>query len=104
MTRMAILAQEFTTNKTNFPHLFRNIPASAYGVYISELIRCARACSGYTDFENVTRKNDLSAPLKSFTIDSTSLLKYIISRLKIWFQVLNSVYSEFATMIVGYAY
>ena len=32
----------------NFPYLYSNIPASpAYGVYISQLIRYARACSTY---------------------------------------------------------
>ena len=35
----------------NFPFLSSNIPASpAYGVYISQLIRYARACVQYSDF------------------------------------------------------
>jgi hypothetical protein len=35
----------------NFSYLCSNIPASpAYGVYISHLIRCARACSTYDEF------------------------------------------------------
>ena len=35
----------------NFPFLDSNIPISfAYGVYISQLIRYARACSKYKDF------------------------------------------------------
>ena len=35
----------------NFPFLGSNIPsASAYGVYVSQLIRYARACSNYQDF------------------------------------------------------
>ena len=35
----------------NFPFLDSNIPASpAYGVYVSQLIRYARACSTYVDF------------------------------------------------------
>ena len=35
----------------NFPFLSSNIPASpAYGVYISQLIRYARACVKYSDF------------------------------------------------------
>ena len=35
----------------NFPNMCRNIPASpAYGVYISQLIRYARASSNYSDF------------------------------------------------------
>ena len=36
----------------NFPHLSSNIPLSpAYGVYISQLIRYARACSTYEHFK-----------------------------------------------------
>ena len=35
----------------NFPNMSSNIPASpAYGVYISQLIRYARASSNYSDF------------------------------------------------------
>ena len=35
----------------NFPNMCTNIPASpAYGVYISQLIRYARASSNYSDF------------------------------------------------------
>ena len=35
----------------NFPFLSSNIPsAPAYGVYVSQLIRYARACSNYQDF------------------------------------------------------
>jgi hypothetical protein len=42
---------DFNFSIVNFPHLFGNIPASpAYGVYISWLIRFARACSKYDQF------------------------------------------------------
>ena len=35
----------------NFPFLSSNIPsAQAYGVYVSQLIRYARACSNYQNF------------------------------------------------------
>ena len=35
----------------NFPFMSSNIPsAPAYGVYASQLIRCARCCSNYSDF------------------------------------------------------
>ena len=38
-------------NLSNFPNICSNIPASpAYGVYISQLIRYARASSNYSDF------------------------------------------------------
>jgi hypothetical protein len=39
---------DFNFSIVNFPYLCSNIPASsAYGVYISQLIRYARACSAY---------------------------------------------------------
>ena len=46
----------------NFSFLSSNIPASpAYGVFISELIRYARASTAYTDF--LTRSRILTAKL-----------------------------------------
>ena len=42
---------DFTFNIVNFPFLSSNIPHSpAYGVYVSQLIRYARASSAYSDF------------------------------------------------------
>ena len=42
---------DFNFHITNFPFLSRNIPtSSAYGVFISHLIRYARACSFYGCF------------------------------------------------------
>ena len=42
---------DFNFHITNFPFLSSNIPASpAYGVFISQLIRYARACSSYGCF------------------------------------------------------
>jgi hypothetical protein len=42
---------DFNFSIVNFPYLCINIPASpAYGVYISQLIRYARACSTYDQF------------------------------------------------------
>jgi hypothetical protein len=42
---------DFNFKITNFPNMCSNIPASpAYGVYISQLIRYARASSNYSDF------------------------------------------------------
>ena len=41
----------FDFSIVNFPFLCSNIPESpAYGVFISQLIRYSRACSGYLDF------------------------------------------------------
>ena len=42
---------DFNFHITNFPFLSSNIPTSpAYGVFISQLIRYARACSSYQCF------------------------------------------------------
>ena len=39
---------DFSFSIVNFPYLFSNIPSSpAYGVYVSQLIRYAKACSAY---------------------------------------------------------
>ena len=50
-TKLYDKRDDFNFSITNFPHLNSNIPLSpAYGVYISQLIRYARACSSYTEF------------------------------------------------------
>jgi hypothetical protein len=42
---------DFNFSIVNFPYLYSNIPYSpAYGVYISQLIRYARACSTCDQF------------------------------------------------------
>jgi hypothetical protein len=42
---------DFNFKIINFPNMCSNIPASpAYGVYVSQLIRYARASSNYSDF------------------------------------------------------
>ena len=44
-------SDDFNFHITNFPFLSSNIPSSpAYGVFISQLIRYARACSSYECF------------------------------------------------------
>ena len=44
---------DFSFPIVNFPFLSSNIPSSpAYGVYMSQIIRYARACSDYADFKN----------------------------------------------------
>ena len=43
--------EDFNFHITNFPFLSSNIPSSpAYGAFISQLIRYARACSSYECF------------------------------------------------------
>ena len=53
---------DFNFHITNFPSLGSNIPSSpAYGVFISQLIRYARACSSYECF--ILRAARLSSKL-----------------------------------------
>ena len=53
---------DFNFHITNFPFLNSNIPSSqAYGVFISQLIRYARACSSYECF--ILRAARLSSKL-----------------------------------------
>ena len=53
---------DFNFHITNFPFLSSNIPSSpAYGVFISQLIRYARACSSYECF--ILRTTRLSSKL-----------------------------------------
>ena len=50
-TRLCDKRDDFNFSIVNFPFLSSNIPsAPAYGVYVSQLIRYARACSNYQDF------------------------------------------------------
>ena len=50
-TRLYDKRDDFNFPIVKFPFLSSNIPsAPAYGVYFSQLIRCARACSNYQDF------------------------------------------------------
>jgi hypothetical protein len=50
-TNIYDIGDDFNFKIINFPYMCSNIPASpAYGVYISQLIRYARASSNYSDF------------------------------------------------------
>ena len=81
---------DFNFHITNFPFLSRNIPSSpAYGVFISQLIRYARACSSYECF--VLRARRLSS----------KLLKqgYLVERLK---SSLRKFYGRYGDLIQQY--
>ena len=76
---------DFNFHITNFPFLSSNIPASpAYGVFISQLIRYARACSSYECF--ILRARRLSS----------KLLKqgYLVERLKSSFRKFYGRYGD----------
>ena len=76
---------DFNFHITNFPLLSSNIPSSpAYGVFISQLIRYARACSSYECF--ILRARRLSS----------KLLKqgYLVERLKSSFRKFYGRYGD----------
>ena len=76
---------DFNFHITNFPFLSSNIPSSpAYGVFISQLIRYARACSSYECF--ILRARRLS----------NKLLKqgYLVERLKSSFRKFYGRYGD----------
>ena len=76
---------DFNFHITNFPFLSSNIPSSpAYGVFISQLIRYARACSSYECF--ILRARRLSI----------KLLKqgYLVERLKSSFRKFYGRYGD----------
>ena len=61
-TKLYDKRDDFNFPIVNFPFLDSNIPSSpAYGVFISQLIRYARACTNYKDF--VARGKLLSTKL-----------------------------------------
>ena len=74
---------DFNFNITNLPFLSSNIPSSpAYGVFISQLIRYARACSSYKYF-----------------ILSSSRQGYVMERLK---SSLRKFYGRYGDLIKDY--
>ena len=69
---------DFSFSIVNFPYLCSNIPSSpAYGVYVSQLIRYARACSAYDQFLNrarqLTKKLLLLQGISTFTFKGNIL-------------------------------
>ena len=80
----------FTSHITNFPFLSSNIPSSpAYGVFISQLIRYARACSSYECF--ILRAERLSSKLLGHG--------YVMERLK---SSLRKFYGRYGDLIKHY--
>ena len=94
---------DFNFKIINFPNMCSNIPASpAYGVYISQLIRYARASSNYSYFlkrhlhlrnrllDQGYEKIRLTRSLKSLYSDTKFLSKYIPSLQK---KIINDGFS-----------
>ena len=72
-TRLYDKRDDFNFPIVNFPFLSSNIPsAPAYGVYVSQLIRYARACSNYQDFMECGKM--LTAKLLSQRYQKTKLV------------------------------
>ena len=68
---------DFSFSIVNFPYLCSNIPSSpAYGVYVAQLIRYARACSAYDQFLNRGK----------LLTDKLLLQRFLHSRLKAAFR------------------
>ena len=81
---------DFNFHITNFPFLSSNIPSSpAYGVFISQLIRYARACSSYECF--ILRAVRLSSKLLG--------QGYVMERLK---SSLRKFYGRYGDLIKHY--
>ena len=81
---------DFNFHITNFPFLSSNIPSSpAYGVFISQLIRYARACSSYENF--ILRAARLSSKLLR--------QGYVMERLK---SSLRKFYGRYGDLIKHY--
>ena len=81
---------DFNFHITNFPFLSSNIPSSpAYGVFVSQLIRYARACSKYDGF--VIRARRLASKLL--------VQGYVILRLK---SSLRKFFGRYGDLIKSY--
>ena len=80
---------DFNFHITNFPFLSSNIPSSpAYGVFISQLIQYARACSSYECF--ILRARRLSSMLIK--------QRYSLERLKSSFKKFYGRYGDFSAI------
>jgi hypothetical protein len=73
---------DFNFKIINFPNMCSNIPASsAYGVYISQLIRYARASSNSTIFGDVNVKNTFTSHIDKNILDIFDFFIFIHFRL-----------------------
>ena len=93
---------DFNFKIINFPNMCSNIPASpAYGVYISQLIRYARASSNYSDFlkRHLHLRNRLLDQGYKKIRFIRSLKKFIFR-----YQYLVEIYSVSAEIIISDAF
>ena len=101
-TKLYDKRDDFNFPIVNFPFLDSNIPSSpAYGVFISQLIRYARACSDYNDFK--ARCKILTSKLAKQGYDNTKLKvaakKFCSRHTEIFHKFTKSV-SKFITDVI----
>ena len=101
-TNFFVKWDNFNFKNINFPNMCSNIPASpAYSVYISQLIRYARASSNYSDFLKrhlYLRNRLLDQGYKTIRL-IRSLKKFIFR-----YQDLVEIYSVYAEKSISNAY
>ena len=69
---------DFNFEIVNFPFLDGDVPRSpSYGVYISQLICCARVCSNVSDFNNINQS--LIAKFANKFIDIIKFVKHFVN-------------------------
>jgi hypothetical protein len=104
ITRIYDKRDDFNFKIINFPNMSSNIPASpAYDVYISQLIRYARASSNYSDF----LKRHLHLHLRNRLLDQGYAKIRLIRSLKKFifrYQGLVEMYSVSAETIINDAF
>ena len=95
-TKLYDKRDDFIFSIVNFPFLSSNIlSAPAYGVYVSQLIRYARACSNYQDFIERGKVLTLTTRLLSQRYQKTKL----VATLKKFYEMVNA-YNVTASQIV----
>jgi hypothetical protein len=93
---------DFNFKIINFPNMCSNIPASpAYGVYISQLIRFARASSHYSDF--LKRHLHLRNRLLDQGYENIRFIRFI-RKFIFRYQDLVEIYSVSAETIISDAF
>ena len=93
---------DFNFKIINFPNMCSNIPASpAYGVYISQLIRYARASSNYSDF--LKRHLHLRNRLLDQGYKKIRLIRFL-KKFIFRYQYLVEIYSVSAEKIISDAF
>ena len=101
-TKMYDKRDDFNFKFITFPNMCSNIPAShAYGVYISQLIRYAKASSNYSDF--LKRHRALGNRLLDQGYEKIRLIRSL-KKLIFRYQDIVEIYSVSAETMINYAF